>query len=269
MINETTPFKRSPDSGVVMYSVYSELNKLYLYLLIQSYRARFMEIMDLSIKLNLNVQEEELITYAERYYNVTLSAHDLYLNFTEPDIYIWAEQGSLNLRNKVIYPLAAAVTILGNIDGVIGGLEKLYSYSSKAMTYITTETLPKSSQRVISVKRSAGLPEKVYKILANVRNGKLTVEAGTEKLLKLLAQEEGDASIKDAIVNQFQESAYEIYKRPLEQLTIFPSEEMYIINEKPNRRKIPSKPPVTPILQGVEIWYDHRTKKRSFRKYIK
>ncbi len=228
-----------------------------------------MEIIDLSIKLNLNVQEEELIVYAERYYNVTIRAHELYLNFTEPDVYIWAEQGSLNLRNKVIYPLAAAVTILGNIDGVIGGLEKLYSYSSKAMTYITTETLPKGSQRVISVKRSGGLPEKVFRILANVRSGKLTAEAGTEKVLKLLAQEEGDASVKEEILNQFQESAYESYRRPIEQLTMFPPEEMYVIDEKPGRKKAPSRPPVTPTLQGVEIWYDHRTKKRSFRKCVK
>jgi hypothetical protein len=228
-----------------------------------------MDIIDLSIKLNLNVQDEELVAYAERSYEITVKAHELYLNFTEPDIYVWAEQGSLNLRNRILYPLAAVVTILGQVDGAIGGLEKLYSYSSKAMNYITQETVPSNAGRIINVKRSAGLSEQVIKILTNVKSGKLTVEAGTNKVLRLLAKEEGDASVKEEILNQFQESASENYQRPLEQLTMFPSEVMYVIDEKPGSKKIPSKPPRTLSLQGVEIWYDHRTKKRHFRKYVK
>lgn len=227
-----------------------------------------MEIIDLSIKLNLNVQEEELVAYAERSYEVTFKAHELYLNFTEPDIYIWAEQGSLNLKNRILYPLAI-ITGLGQVDGAIGGLEKLYSYSSKAMNYIIQETVPDKADRITNVKRSAGLPEQVLKILTNVRNGKLTVEAGTNKVLKLLAREEGDTSVKEEILHQFQKSASDNYRRPLEQLAMFPSEEIYVIDEKPGRKKIPSRLPVTPSLQGVEIWYDHRTKKRSFRKYVK
>ena len=199
-----------------------------------------------------------------------MKAQERYLDFPDADIHVWAEQGSLSLRTKIYLGLLTVVNGISHFDGVVGGLEKIYSYSTKAMNYITTESIPQGHVNNMEVKRSAGFPEKVDKILRDVKYGKLTVEEGRRKVINLLDKEPEEQAIKDQFLHKFKLSAESIYDYPMEQLYMFPEEES-TIPTKPSRNNngLPKKAPAKATLQGVEIWFDQKTGRKRVRKYVK
>lgn len=229
-----------------------------------------MEIIDLSIKLDINVSDNDLVLYAEKSYDIALIAHERYLDFGEKDIHVWAEQGSLTLRTKVGLAITTFVNVMCHLDGIIGAAEKAYTYGSKAMTYITQESIEPYHGRIIDVKRSPGLAERITQITRDISKGKLTPEEGTKKLMKMLEKENADAETTEKLLNDFKLSAKAIYNSPTVQLYMFGEEEMGVIAPPMgNSKRLPRKQPIKGSLLGVEIWYDQRTGQRRLREYVK
>lgn len=228
-----------------------------------------MEIIDVTVKLDLDVEDDALVKYADQSYHIALKAVQIYLDVPDPAIHVWAEQGSLNLKTKVWIPLMAISTSLAQIDGIVGGIEKVYTYSKKAMTYIAQETSAYTEAEVLSIKKSGGLPQKITEVLSKVKAGRLTVDSGTEKILILLENEDGDAQFKDDILRQFRDVAEIAYNPHPEKSVIFRPRNNYSMKDTQSRREVPVKRPVTPSLQGVEIWYDPKTGQRTLKRYQK
>jgi hypothetical protein len=229
-----------------------------------------MEILDLSIKLNIDVPSSDLISLAESAYDLANDAQSRYLGLDDPEIHIWVEQGSTKYRTKIYAGLIVFYNVISNIDGFVGGLEKIYDYGSKTMNYITERVIEPAPFRVMEVKRSVGLPEKIKKILRDVQQGKLSPDNATSKVMKLLEAEEADEQLKLKFLNSFMATAEVTYRSPGNQLNVFPEEEILISTKSlPPKSSHPKAPPVEASLQGVELWYNRRTGNKEVKMYTK
>lgn len=229
-----------------------------------------MELVDLSIKLDLSVSSDNLLELAEDAYKVVYEAQVRFIDVEDAEIHVWVEQGSLKYRAKIFAGLLVFYNVVSGIDGFVGGLEKAYQYSNKAINYISEKLVEPTPTKVIEFKRSAGLPEKIKKILRDVSDGRVSVEQGTNNVTKLLQREEADLNIKQRIVDSFKITAESAYHSPLTQLNLFGEEnEPVLVTKAPTRRSLPSPIPVQASLSGIELWYDHRTGKKHIKRYVK
>lgn len=229
-----------------------------------------MDVVDLSIKLNLNVPAESLRNIAEDVYELVDTAQASFLGLENPEIHVWVEQGSLNYRTKIIAALNIMFVAVSGYGGFIDGVEKIYEHSKKVINYVNEKLIESTPSKVLESKRSAGFPEKVKLIMRSVQQGKLTPDQATEKLIKLLEAEEGDSDLKESIVVSFRQSAKAEFRTANVQLEAFPSDDFKIESKTSPVKKPTSKPPLDEAsLQGVELWYNRRTGIKEIRTYIK
>lgn len=228
-----------------------------------------MELLELSIKLDLSVSEAELVPLAERAFEIAYQAQDQYLGFTDVEIHVWVEQGSTNYRTKILAGLTALYFGIANFDGFVSGLERINDLGQKTINYITENTVKNSKSQIIRISGSIGLSEKLTKILKDIQAGKLTPEQGTNKVLKLLQIEVGSPQEKKRVFEDFQAAIGDVTIQG-EQLEMFP-EAIYVIEDNPKkpRKSLPFKNEEKPSLQGVEIWYDRKSGRREIRRYTK
>ena len=95
------------------------------------------EVVDHSLKLNLNVPDNEIINLGYRSYNLAQEAKLKFYNLPEGSVHVWVEQGSVNYRTKIYYGLFTIINFVSHFDGFVGGVEKMVLYSNKAMDFIT------------------------------------------------------------------------------------------------------------------------------------
>ena len=228
-----------------------------------------MDIIDLSIKLNLSIPPNDLVVLAEKAYDTVYYAQDTYLKFEEPEIHIWVEQGSVSYRTKVLIGLMAFYHVVSGIDGFVGGLEKIYNYSCKTIDYVSEALIDEKPNRVIEIKKSTGFTQKIRKVLQDVHNGKCSPDDATYKVIKLLEVEDDNPATKRRFIDSFNNAAKENYRSSSTQLKMFPDEEMILRDKVHKKRTLPKAPPVEASLQGVEIWYDIKTKRKVVRSYTK
>lgn len=229
-----------------------------------------MDIIDLSIKLNIDVPSSDLVGLAENAYDIANEAQATYLSLDNPEIHIWVEQGSTKYRTKIIAGLALLYNVVSQIDGFVGGLEKIYDYSHKAMNYMTEKVIEPTPTRVVEVKRSAGLVGKLAKIMREVQQGKLTPDNATDRVMKLLESEDATEETKLKLLSSFALAAEATYRVPGKQLEIFPETEIAVGSKPmPSKRSLPKAPPMEPSLQGVELWYNRRTGTKEIKMYTK
>jgi len=229
-----------------------------------------MDIVDLSVKLDLNVPAENLKSLAEDVYELVDRAQANLLGFENPEIHVWVEQGSLNYKAKIIIGLNLFYAAVSGYGGFIDGVEKIQEHSTKVINYINEKLIAPNPSRVMDSKRSAGLPEQIKSIIRSVHQGKLSPEEATEKVTKLLEAEEGDSHVKESIVKSFWQSAKDQYREPYMQLKAFPDDEFTVEPRTvPKRKPVPKLPPVEASLHGIELWYDRRTGAKEIRRYTK
>jgi hypothetical protein len=227
-----------------------------------------MDLIDLSIKLNLNVNSDDLTSLADNAYELTFDAQERYLGFKDCEIHVWVEQGTVSYKTKVIIGLVTLYNVISGIDGFVGGLEKVYNYSNQAINYLSTKLVEPNPSKVIESKRSAGATEKIKKILSDLQQGKYSVDVATGKVEKLIDAEEANDHLKEQFIDLFSSAAKASYKSSDIQLYMFPQEEP--LTKKPVPRKPVRRRPLSePSLQGVEIWYDVKTGRKQIRKYRK
>jgi hypothetical protein len=159
-----------------------------------------MDVVDLSVKLDLSVPAENLTKLAEDLYELVEKAQADFLGFDYPEIHVWVEQGSLSYRAKIIIGFNMLVAAVSNYGGFVDGVEKIYEHSNKAINYVNEKLIEHNSSRVVDSKRSAGLPEKIKFIMRSVQQGKLSPDEATEKVIKLLEFEEGDSQMKKVLL---------------------------------------------------------------------
>lgn len=229
-----------------------------------------MELLDLSVKFDDNIASNELVTQAEQLLEITERASSLYKEFANVEIHVWVEQGSITKRTKWFIGLTTLLNVVSNIDSVIGGLEKICTYSEKAMAYIAQEVAKPTPYKVSSVKRSAGLPQKITEILHKVQRGKYSPEEATQCVMRLIESEDADSNSKESFFNSFRAVAEQSYRAPWVQLPLFPGMEIESeVKPDPSKKRKPKVPVKEISLQGVELWYDKKTGRREIRRYTK
>lgn len=227
-----------------------------------------MELLDLTIKLEQNVSATDLVKRAKDLYELAVRARQANDLPDDIEIHVWVEQGSLISKSKWYIALTAFVGLVNNFDSFTNGIEKIYQYSEKAMTYITQEVI-ESTPANATVKRSAGLSEKITKLLYQVQQGTYTPEEASGRIMKLIEKEE-DEQAKALLISSFNSAAEASYRSPWVQLPLFPGTDIVDKGTKePNKRKKSTLPKPNMSLQGVELWYDKKTGRRELRKYVK
>lgn len=172
-----------------------------------------MNLVDLFIKIDLNVSPQQLNKYAEDAYELAEKAKSFFVDIQDPQIHIWVEQGSLSFKAKIAIGAATTVTFLAQFDGALSGLERLNNYSKRATSFIATQIIEHTPGRVLETKNAQGVPEKILKIFKDVERGKITAEQGTNKVIKLFDSEK-DSIAKEAIINSIRLTADKSYKHP-------------------------------------------------------
>lgn len=229
-----------------------------------------MDVVDLSVKLDLNVPAENLKSLAEDVYELVDRAQANLLGFENPEIHVWVEQGSLSYKAKIIIGLNMFYAAVSGYGGFIDGVEKIYEHSNKVINYVNEKLIAPNASKVVDAKRSAGLPEKIKSILRSVQQGKLSPDEATDKVIKLLEFEEGDSQLKKRIVSSFRQSAEDEFREPDIQLKAFPDDEFKVERKAvPFRKPVSKLPPNEASLQGIELWYNRRTGTKEIRRYTK
>lgn len=119
-----------------------------------------LEIINLSLTLNLNVPGNRIIEIGLQSYDLAQEAKKRFFNYPDSNVHVWVEQGSINYKYKVGVGLVTLYNIVSGIDGFVGGIEKIVSYCNNAMTYITQKSIDNEypqNTKVISHQRSTGL----------------------------------------------------------------------------------------------------------------
>lgn len=226
-----------------------------------------MELVDLWIKFDANVNDEELLPLAETAFNIALDAQKMFLDFPDTEIHVWVEQGTTNFKTKVIAGIVILYNGIANLDGFVNGVKMINEYSQKTINYITEQTIENNNSQVLNISGSKGTPEKLAKILTEVKSGSITVAEGTNKVLKLIEAEEGTAEEKEFIINSFKAAAEDTTGNA--QIKLFNDIEYTTNPKESSKRTRSSKPAAKASLHGIEMWYDRRTGQRHVRRYNK
>lgn len=229
-----------------------------------------MELLDLSVKLDLYVDSSELIVVAEQLYKIADDAQSSFIGVDDVEIHVWVEQGSISKRTKIIIGWGFFFQTVCGIDSFIGGLEKIAGYSEKVINYVTTRIIERDPTKILEVRRSSGLPGKITDILRKVQQGKCSPEDATDKVMKLIEVEDGDSHSKETFLTSFTVTAERNFRSPLIQLKMFPEEEIKASKKpSPIKRSSPETPLRELSLQGIELWYDKKLGRKEIRMYTK